>query len=802
MQLTLRGLAALVAVTLLAIAGTLQGCGGPDARRASHIARGQQYLADGKPEKARIEFANALQISAQDAQVRYLLGQVSERLGDLRAAAAMYQGAIDVDRGSVGARAGLGRLYLLAGNAQKALDLVQPALAQHPDNAELLLVRALARLKLKDPTAAVTDAEHATRLAPSDPDAVSALAGIYRETGQAARAVALLQAAIEKTPDAIALRQFLAGIYALQGADAPAQQQLLKVVELRPKELAPRLQLAAFYARGQHLDEAERTLQAATADLPESEQAKLAYADFLARNRSPSRGEQALKALIAHDPGNYDLQLALGALEQRTGDTTQAVTTYRAIVARDRRGPKGVAARDRIAAIDVSDGRYTDAKPLLAEALDRSPHDNDALVMRANLALRDGDPVGAIADLRAVLRDQPGSVPILRSLARAYLANKSPVLAEESLRSAFAASPHDIDVQVDLGQLLTRTQRAEQAVTLLEGTVKDNPSMLAARTALIEAYLSKGDLAAARGAAEQLESQRPELPVGWYLAGLIAERQHRLEDAQREFESALQARPSDRDALAALARVEIAGGHSAQALALVRGAIERSPANAELHELLGELCLGLKSYPEASDALRDAVRLAPGWWLPYQRLALAKLAVNDANGALAAYEAGVKATAEPALAAGLAEAYAQQGRVDDAVRQYEALLKQTPSLAVAANNLAMLLVTYRTDQASLDRARDLTTPFATSDVAALLDTYGWVRLRRGEMTEALPALQRAVQEAPGAKVMLYHLGMAYLKAGQQDKARTNLEAALADGSSFSGTQDARLALARLKSSTG
>lgn len=802
MHVTPRALPTLVAVALLAIAGALPGCGGPDARRASHIARGQHYLVDGKLEKARIEFANALQIAPQDAQARYLMGQVAERLGDPRGAAAMYQGAIDVDPGHLDARASLARLYLFTSHPEKALELIQPALARQPENARLLTVRAVARLRLKDPAGARADAERAVRLAPSDTDALAALAGVYRETGQPEQALKLLQSAIERAPDAVPLRRLLAGMYVERGEDTLAETQLIKVVQIRPKELAARLQLAAFYARGQHLDESERTLLAAVAELPESEEAKLAYVEFLARHRSPARGEEALGALIARDSRNYGLQLALGALQQRAGDTPQAVATYRAVIARDPRGAGGVAARDRIAAIDVLGSHYADARALLAETLQSSPHDDDALTLRANLALRDGDPVAAIADFRAVLRDQPGSVSILRSLARAHLANESPVLAEESLRGALAAAPQDLDVRADLGELLMRTHRAEEAVTLLEEPVKARPSATAARTVLIEAYLAKGDLAAARGAAQQLKTEQPSLAAGWYLAGLIAERQNRPEDAEHELQHALQLEPSGTDALAALARLQLGRGRGAQAVALVRSASERMPGNAGTHELLGELYMAQRSYPEATSALSEAVRLAPAWWLPYRNLALTKLGGRDVAGALAAYEAGVKATGEPALVVDLAEAYVQQGRVGDAVRQYEALHQRRPNLQLAANNLAMLLVTYRHDQTSLDRARDLTSAFADSRDGALLDTYGWVRLQRGDVPEALAALERASAEAPGSKVILYHLGMAYLKAGDSEKARTNLEAALAGGAPFTGTQEAHLALARLAGRSG
>jgi tetratricopeptide (TPR) repeat protein len=357
---------------------------------------------------------------------------------------------------------------------------------------------------------------------------------------------------------------------------------------------------------------------------------------------------------------------------------------------------------------------------------------------------------------------------------------------------------------VDLGELLSQTHRADEAITLLESAVRSVPGAAGtpARTALVQAYLAKPDLPAARTAAEDLKTLRPDLSIGSYLAGQVAQRQQRPADAQREFERALQLQPSATDVLTALADLEFARGQHPQAIALVRDALEREPRNAVTQNLLGELYMKDATYPAAVRALEEAMRLAPTWWPPYRNLALVKLAIKDTAGGVAAYEAGVQATQEPALVIDLAAIYVHQGRIDDAIHQYEVLHERRPQMELAANNLAMLLVTYRTDQVSLDRARDLTVRFANSDVGALLDTHGWVMFKRGDVTQALPALERASVEAPNSKVILYHLGMAQLKAGQANKARASLEAALAGGGSFTGTDQARLALAQIKRSAG
>jgi tetratricopeptide (TPR) repeat protein len=217
--------------------------------------------------------------------------------------------------------------------------------------------------------------------------------------------------------------------------------------------------------------------------------------------------------------------------------------------------------------------------------------------------------------------------------------------------------------------------------------------------------------------------------------------------------------------------------------------------------MLGEVLVGAKETAKATDVLSQTIQLAPKWWLPYRNLALAKLAAGDQAGAIAAYESGIQATDyQPTLMVDLAGLYERLGRIDDAIRQYETLTKRNPRLELAANNLAMLLITYRKDQPSLDRARDLSAPFATSNVGAYLDTHGWVRFKRGEINQALPVLERAAAQSPNSKVLLFHLGMAQYKAGDRNRAINSLEKALDGGVKFAGVDEARSTLTALKGS--
>src|SRR5262249_25121380 len=134
------------------------------------------------------------------------------------------------------------------------------------------------------------------------------------------------------------------------------------------------------------------------------------------------------------EPDNGSLQLTMASFFTEIGQPDRAERVLRAVIARSGKRPDGLAARDQLARLLASKQDVSGASALIAEVLAESPHDNDALVLRADLAVQHGDTTAAIADLRSVLRDQPNAVPVIRTLARAYQQNGEDAQAEEALR--------------------------------------------------------------------------------------------------------------------------------------------------------------------------------------------------------------------------------------------------------------------------------------------------------------------------------------------------------------------------------
>ena len=193
-------------------------------------------------------------------------------------------------------------------------------------------------------------------------------------------------------------------------AVAQAEQQLSEIIKLAPQEPQYRFRLAMLYSRTKQLDEAQRVLEQAVKDFPNSDAPKLALVDFESHQRSPAEGQKRLKDFIAQQPDDYGLRFALAAMLQRADATQEATKVYDEVIRRDDTGPSGLIARDRLAQIAATQGREADARKLLAEVLQKNPHDDDALALRASMEMartepapkdKDGDAPAAEADATA-----------------------------------------------------------------------------------------------------------------------------------------------------------------------------------------------------------------------------------------------------------------------------------------------------------------------------------------------------------------------------------------------------------------
>jgi tetratricopeptide (TPR) repeat protein len=293
---------------------------------------------------------------------------------------------------------------------------------------------------------------------------------------------------------------------------------------------------------------------------------------------------------------------------------------------------------------------------------------------------------------------------------------------------------------------------------------------------------------------------QPRAAGGYYLEGLALEASGDAGKARAALEKAVAANPRAADPLVALVRLDLAERRPEQALARLDARLKEQPDSAIMHSLRGDVLMAMRRPADAVKSYAEASRLEPRWPPPYRGKSLAEVAAGDREAAVATLRQGVDGTGGAVLlVADLAGLLDRLGRTDEAIAVYDAALERGDRSELVANNLAMLLVSYRDNTQDLTRAAELVSRFASSPNPAFLDTYGWVLYKQGRPAEAVPVLERAAAAAPQVPLVLYHLGIAQLGAGQNAAARASLEASLKIGTSYEGAEDAKAIIARLRS---
>jgi tetratricopeptide (TPR) repeat protein len=775
------------------------GCGGVAARKARHMEKGQSYLAAENYDKARIEFRNVLQIDPKDSEALYETGVIAEKQGNVRQAAQYYQAAIDVSPDNANARFRLARLYLLSGAPERTLELIKAALVKHPDDAGFLTLRAAVRSEQRDVSGALADAGQAVALAPANEDAVAALAGIYKSQNEKAKAQALLEQSVQRLPGTIDLRVVLAQFYEENDHPAEAEATLRQIIALKPLEKAHRLRLALFYIQTKQYDAAERSLRQAIKDLPAENTLKVALVNFLAAHRSREQAESELKGMIAAAPADDDLKFTLGQFYAEGKDLEHAEAVYRGIIGERKLEAAGLRARDQLAALRLQSGDKPGALALANEVLTASPRDEEALVLRGRIALINQDPRTAIRDLRAALRDRATDPQVLKALAHAHFANGEPDSAEESMRLAVETNPNNQALRLDLAHLLADVGKPEQAQNIVLEVVKQVPDNLPALDLEFRVSAKMEDYVTAKAAADAIVALRPKLSAGYFYEGMIAEARERVDEALRWYHTAADLQPDAAEPLGAEVRMLVAEKRLPEAMRRLDDVAALDPKNAVALNLKGSLLMNESHFAAAQEAFKQAIARAPAWLPPYSGLASAQLAAKQDPAIAIATLRGAKAAVDQKDEAGgqLAELLERLGKPDEAIAEYEEVVRNYPATQFAANNLAMLLVTYRSDRASLDRAKELAQRLADTGNAAFLDTYGWVLFKHGEPAASVPILDRAVAKLPDQISVRYHLGMALALTGKNAEARANLSRAVNSGQRFAGLDEAKATLDKI-----
>lgn len=246
-----------------------------------------------------------------------------------------------------------------------------------------------------------------------------------------------------------------------------------------------------------------------------------------------------------------------------------------------------------------------------------------------------------------------------------------------------------------------------------------------------------------------------------------------------------------------MVRSLLAEGKAFDAITVLNTQIESKENLLFAKFLLGVIYGGTGEQSKAASYLEAVIKEKPGASAAW--VSLASLS-KDLEARIGVYERGVKAAPKAIeLRLLLASELEVAERYNDALGVYENALQINPKSLPVINNLAAHLLDRRSDQASHARALTLSQVLLTTENPAMLDTLGWAYYRNNQYQAAVSMLERVVAKSAQFPVFHYHLGMAYLKAGNPVGAQQQLILAIGPtAQDYPGLAEARATLKELK----
>jgi tetratricopeptide (TPR) repeat protein len=746
----------------LALAFTV-GCNrDPNVRKQKYLESGMRYEAAGKYKEAAVQFLNALKVDKNFSDAHYEMAKTYLKLNSPQPAYGELMKTVQLSPNNVQARIDLGNLLLDGRVTSRAEEQAKAVLAINPNNADAYALLAGVAQQEGDNASAIQNIQRAMQINPNrasyhteaallqtaDP---AKEAAVESELGKAAS----LDAA-DATPHLV-----LASLLEKKGDLQGAEQQFASAIAIAPQNVQARSALAGLEFREGRKDNAEQTLHQAVVDLPESEEAATLLKDYYGKTGQLERGESVFADLTAKYPKSFAIKI-----------------TYAGILF-DRRD-------------------YAKASSVAADLTKNNAGNPLLQILNALLLLNGGKTDDALAMLQKAVKDNPNNVQIQLMLAQVAASKGDMATAEASFQNAAKLNPGNLEAASGLAQIAILRNDAGLLTEVAEKTMQQHPDF-------VGSYLWRGTAEASRKEYDKAQADyqtvikmSPDNSSVYLQMAELQLAQGHIPEGKVLLQKSLDKDPNSVRAAGMLAAYDLQANQPAKAVERLQAQIAKEPANAGFYSDLAAIQLQTKDYKGALASAQKAMQLNPTSIDAVNIYTRAEIGLNEVDSAIGTWQAWIGSHPSDShawqLMGSLQEA---KGDPSKAMEEYQKALQIDPNNAVAANNLAYLMVE---NGQNLDVALTLaqTARHALPDSPHTADTLAWVYYYKANYYMARDLLEGALKTTQENPSMQLHLGLTYSKMNDKPDAILHLKKAAVLDPAGKTARDASEALLKLQ----
>ncbi len=707
-----------------------------------YLSSAEAALKAGDLRTAAIDLRNAVRDDPQNASARFDLATVELQLADPVSAERDVRAAEQRGYDPRKSLALLGDALLAQNRADDLLKQLQPKGRDPALDAEVMVLRGEAEMRVGKPDAAKASFARAESLDPSALPAWIADARLAIARGDTAVAADRVEHALSVQPKAVEALVLKAALLRQKGDIAGARALLDQVIAEQPPAIPARVERAdLLMALGQGT-EAKRDVDTVLKITPGNVQALFLRAFLLHQSHEDKSAEGLLQRLDSVFPSYPRAYILRAAVQEQLGELQQA-------------------------------------EELAAKYIARIPGDANGYKLLAQLYLRDRRPDQSIAPLKQAIEAGKADALTYEMLGRAYAATGQQAAALEAYGKAEALAPDNVNVETSLAAALLAGGQPDKALATLERTLAKAPANPAIQEAVVSAGLATGDIGKAEGALTRVKAAAGDTPVTQNLTALLQLARLDAAGAQVSLERTLKLHPDFVPAQVNLARALIMQGKGPQAEALLASVLERTPTAEPALTILVEARVRTGHAPQAIALLERAHAAAPADAGLSARLGRLYVQTGEAQKALDLAHAGQPATGTPNPQLMLVAATAQMAlkKADEARDTLGRLIAQEPRAVEVRRQLAALMV----QAGDFEAARNLIKEGmrATPRAYPLYLDYALIDLKASGLPKALATAESLREQDLSYQALSALKGDVYMAAQQPAEAAKAYAAATA-----------------------
>lgn len=759
-----------LAVLVLALGG-MSGC--DKLRNFSEqelVQRAKDFQNKGDIKASVIELKNVLQKNPNNAEARWLLGEIyiQASQGNEAEKELLKARQLGVDTESL--IVPLGQARILQRQYAKVLDETRPSEKTSTKNlAKILQIRGDALYGLgKYDEACTTFADSLSK----DSAYVPAYWGLVKcavGKGDANQARAQLTTAFKLEPQN-------AGTWLLQGdmerslkRPSEAEAAYAQALKLQPNNVAALTNRALVSIGLGHYDSAQKDIKKLHELEPSMLMGRYLRGLLYYNLGNFKAAREEMLEVLRVEQNHVPTLLLAGSVAYALGNYQEAETLLSGVLARL---PGELQVRKLLAATQLRLNMVGKAIETLNPLLDSPHQDAQTLILAGEVFMRSKDYAQAANMLEKAAILEPKRADLKTALGRSKLASGELDAAVRQMEAAIALDPKDPQADVLLALTYLGNKDYDKALTAIALLDKKLPNNPLAANLKGRAFLGKKDLGNARKSFEYaLSLDAAFVPAAINLAELDLQDKNFLA-AKKRFEVVLAKDKNNLQAMLALARISLLSGNPQEQGSWLERAIASNPKRIEPRLELADYYLK-RGEPQKAVVLASEVReLAPDDPLVLGTYAAVQAANGELNNAVATYNRLIQLLPKAATVHyRLALVQAGMGKMEEARTSLAKALSLKPDFMEAKLQLASLEIKAGHYEQALEIAREVQQKNPQSSLGFSLEGDVWMaRNKYQQAAVSFVAANRLVATSGG--LIKQHLAMS--KAGKVAEADSML----------------------------